>query len=634
VGGNKALENSRMISMLLFFPSGTGEKTVTIDYTYDPLDRLTTAEYSDGTSFQYTYDPAGNVLEYDRTVNTSTITTTYTYDAANQLATAQQNNLPAWQFTYDPNGRLQEVMPDEESATGARRYTYDAAGYLKAIEINDGTEYQLQAQMQYDGLGQRLEMSAYGMDMSITTQYVVDPMLGAQPLTATAEGQAPAQNMRGQANIYLYGLGPVAELTDAWAYPLSDGTNTPRQMTDQNGMVTLAGSYTPWGDVLDYTGEGNFMWGYFGGMMDASTGLLYVGNGQYYDPATGRFLTREDQPGKTNPYVPWGGDTIGAMLAPLALLGMFYSRKRSKGNKIGYLVILLFVTFTVSTTLSACGQISSLPTSTPSIMPSMPATSTATQTSSPSQTPTVTGRTIYLTFDDGPDPYARTAQIAFEINRRTGGHATFFIVGHDPDEEYWIRYKSICPSEGTILPKEWQGNYQVLMLQQNQHAIGLHGYRHDWSWTNDAIAYNSVTYEIAELYSIGVVINPNEILLRAPGFNWGTVPIPGIKTAYYYGTDIVSGDSENNPKTGARYNEKEIVSNIINQLKNDGMIGGEIVLLHSIWETTYNIIVNPKTYEEDLIQNLIDMGYSEFLTLPRKNPNDTPNEIIGKRPYG
>jgi YD repeat-containing protein len=87
-------------------PGGTGERTITIDYTYDPLDRLTTAEYSDGTSFQYTYDPAGNVLEYDRTVNTSTITTTSTYDAANQLATAQQNNLPAWQFTYDPNGRL------------------------------------------------------------------------------------------------------------------------------------------------------------------------------------------------------------------------------------------------------------------------------------------------------------------------------------------------------------------------------------------------------------------------------------------------------------------------------------------------------------------------------------------------
>jgi hypothetical protein len=42
--------------------------------------------------------------------------------------------------------------------------------------------------MQYDGLGQRLEMTAYSPDMSITTQYVVDPMLGSQPLMATAEG--------------------------------------------------------------------------------------------------------------------------------------------------------------------------------------------------------------------------------------------------------------------------------------------------------------------------------------------------------------------------------------------------------------------------------------------------------------
>lgn len=31
-------------------------------------------------------------------------------------------------------------------------------------------------------------------------------------------------------------------------------------------------------------------YGHFGEMLDAVTGLLYVGNGQYYAPATGRFL--------------------------------------------------------------------------------------------------------------------------------------------------------------------------------------------------------------------------------------------------------------------------------------------------------------------------------------------------------
>ncbi|MEK7324174.1 MAG: hypothetical protein AAB217_02820, partial [Chloroflexota bacterium] len=65
-------------------------------------------------------------------------------------------------------------------------------------------------------------------------------------------------------------------------------------------------------------------WGYpsislrpgFGGLMDAATGLVYVGGGQYYDPATGRFLTPVNRDG-TNPYVPQrSGDPLGVVLAP------------------------------------------------------------------------------------------------------------------------------------------------------------------------------------------------------------------------------------------------------------------------------------------------------------------------------
>ncbi|MGB8252328.1 MAG: hypothetical protein WCF08_03875, partial [Anaerolineaceae bacterium] len=36
--------------------------TRTIDYTYDPLYRLTSADSSDGDLFQYTYDATGNRL--------------------------------------------------------------------------------------------------------------------------------------------------------------------------------------------------------------------------------------------------------------------------------------------------------------------------------------------------------------------------------------------------------------------------------------------------------------------------------------------------------------------------------------------------------------------------------------------
>jgi hypothetical protein len=86
----------------------------------------------------------------------------------------------------------------------------------------------------------------------------------------------------GNATFYLYARGkPVAELVTGWSYYLNDGLNVPRQMSDGNGAVTLMREYTPWGEVLKQAGMGNFTWGYFGGLMDAATGLLYVGSGQY-----------------------------------------------------------------------------------------------------------------------------------------------------------------------------------------------------------------------------------------------------------------------------------------------------------------------------------------------------------------
>ncbi len=52
--------------------------TTTITYTYDSLNRLTNAAYSDGKGFTYAYDAAGNRTAYTETI-TQTLVTTYTY---------------------------------------------------------------------------------------------------------------------------------------------------------------------------------------------------------------------------------------------------------------------------------------------------------------------------------------------------------------------------------------------------------------------------------------------------------------------------------------------------------------------------------------------------------------------------
>jgi len=109
--------------------------------------------------------------------------------------------------------------------------------------------------MVYDGLGNRLEMTGYADGQSVTTQYALD---GSQVLTAKAAELTTT---------YLYGLGPIAELTDAWAYSLPDGSSTPRQMTDASGAVTLTTSFTYWENTLAPHRTGNIIFGYFGGVI-------------------------------------------------------------------------------------------------------------------------------------------------------------------------------------------------------------------------------------------------------------------------------------------------------------------------------------------------------------------------------
>ena len=128
------------------------------------------------------------------------------------------------------------------------------------------------------------------------------------------------------------------------------------------GEVTLATSYTPWGDTLEIHGTGNFSLGYLSGIthgagrqgsVDTATGLLYVGSGQYYDPSTGRFLTREAKADQTNPYVPWEPST--SLIAPLALLMLIFGRKKKRGKWDGLIIALVMVA-AGGMSLTACSK--------------------------------------------------------------------------------------------------------------------------------------------------------------------------------------------------------------------------------------------------------------------------------------
>ncbi len=171
-------------------------------------------------------------MELEKNLGPGTVVTTYTYDIANQLETSTGNGV-TWQYHYDANGSL--------ISDGVKTYTYDSANRLVTVDGPSST-----VNMSYNGLRQRLSMTA----ADVIAHYVMD---GDQPLTATSAGNT---------TFYLYGLGAIGEKTIAWSYSLPDGTNTPRQLSNTTGNITLSARYTPWGDALDTYGTGGFTFGY------------------------------------------------------------------------------------------------------------------------------------------------------------------------------------------------------------------------------------------------------------------------------------------------------------------------------------------------------------------------------------
>jgi RHS repeat-associated protein len=235
-------------------PGGTGEVNVTIDYTYDPLYRLTEADYSTGEYFWYTYDAVGNRLMQE----THEGLNTYVYDDANRLI-----DVDGTTFIWDDNGNL--IQDD------LRIYHYDHTNRLDFVSM-EGDSYSFE----YSGLGDRLkqtlngELKSYTLNLNTGLTQVLD--IGG--------------------NSYLYGMYRVAEEKPlGWEYYLGDVLGSVRTLTDASGGITAHTSYTPFGDSLKSTGYADTIFNFTGEQLD-TTDLLYL-RARYLDSQMGRFTTKD-----------------------------------------------------------------------------------------------------------------------------------------------------------------------------------------------------------------------------------------------------------------------------------------------------------------------------------------------------
>ena len=215
---------------------------------YDSLSRLIEADYNNGANvYNYGYDVAGNMVNYDGV--------TRTYNVANQMTNDGTNTL-----TYDNNGNL--------TAVGSDTYTWDRANRLLS---HDGLDYA------YDGAGNRISQDN-GTDV---TKYLLD----IQPQLA----KVLSQTVGSDTDYFVHGIrGIHAQKIDSnWEYLAQDGLMSVRSVIDANASVSQSVSYTPYGvpdtsiDKFAFTGE----------QRDAN-GLQYH-RARYYDAGLG-IWTAED----------------------------------------------------------------------------------------------------------------------------------------------------------------------------------------------------------------------------------------------------------------------------------------------------------------------------------------------------
>ena len=241
-------------SAAITLPGGnTSRNTVTINYTYDGLSRLTAADYSNGDYYHYAYDSVGNRL----TETTTKGETAYTYDTANRL-TSVNGQAVQW----DDNGNM--------LADGQAVYTYNAAN--KLVGVTKGTSSIVYA---YSGLGDRLRQIADG----VTTDYTLDINAGL------------TQVLDDGTNKYLYGNQRISQIAETQTgYFLPDALGSMRQMTDPSADLTLARSYDPYGNMVSSSGASETVYGYTGEMQTG--GLVHL-RARDYVSQLGRFTSRD-----------------------------------------------------------------------------------------------------------------------------------------------------------------------------------------------------------------------------------------------------------------------------------------------------------------------------------------------------
>jgi len=199
-------------------------------------------------------------------------------------------------------------MNGNVTSTGGKTFSYDAENHLIAMGSTVALEY--------DGDGKRVAKAVNG----VTAQYLVDD------LNPTGYPQVVDELTNGVVSrTYTYGLQRISQdqvVSNTWtpSFYVYDGGGNVRALTNTSGATTDQYEYDAFGNQFTISGGSNTPneMLYRGEMYDSDLGLYYL-RARYYNPTTGRFMSRDPEDGNRldpqsfHKYLYAGGDPVNSI---------------------------------------------------------------------------------------------------------------------------------------------------------------------------------------------------------------------------------------------------------------------------------------------------------------------------------
>ncbi|MBX3119342.1 MAG: RHS repeat-associated core domain-containing protein [Fimbriimonadaceae bacterium] len=279
------------------------------DFTYDSMSRVTAISLKNSSnatlmSQSYTYDNNSNVLTHTK----DSLTTTYTYDDIDQLLSESRTGYSG-SYTYDANGNraTRTVNSVTESynydnadkltsitvgGNTTKSYSYDSAGRTTAITYG-GTA----TNFAYDYENRITSITRSGVTTNSFSYYGLDTRVSktdsSGSFTFKRDGVGVTAPVVGDGSaVYTPG---VSERSSSTTTYMHSGIKNAEAQGTTSQTVGATRQYDAFGNLTSSSGTWNGPFGYAGGFgyqEDGDHGYKLLGH-RYYDPSTGRFLTRD-----------------------------------------------------------------------------------------------------------------------------------------------------------------------------------------------------------------------------------------------------------------------------------------------------------------------------------------------------